>query len=231
MTRDPKLPRVKICGITRPEDARLAIDLGAWALGLMFYPGSSRALTIDAAKVLVDAVRASHPTTKAHWVGVFVNQPTDEVQGIADAIGLDYAQLHGDETLEDIAALTVPVIKAVRTKPSELEPELEQAQLAPYRSRCPLMLVDSYSKDAYGGTGKVADWQRARAFCAEGPTLLAGGITPANAAQALAEVQPFGLDLSSGVEHEPGIKDHDKLRQLFGAISPELDHSVRRHEP
>lgn len=231
MTGNLQLPRVKICGITRPEDARLAIDLGAWALGLMFYPESSRALTVGEAKVLVDEVRASHPDTTTHWVGVFVNQPAAEVQDIADSVGLDYAQLHGDETLEDIAALTVPVIKAVRTKP-ELKPaELEPAQLAQYRSRCPLMLVDSYTKGQYGGTGKVADWQRARAFCAAGPTLLAGGITPANAAKALEEVQPYGLDLSSGVEREPGKKDHDKLRQLFEAISPELDHSVRRHEP
>lgn len=206
--------KVKICGITRAEDACLAIDLGAWALGLMFYPKSSRALTLSEASQLIAKVHQLRPGHSCHWVGVFVNQPVSEMNHLAAALSLSYCQLHGEEPLADIAAMAVPCIKAFRTTEG-----FDLASIAPFRQACPLLLVDSYSKGEYGGTGKPANWPLAQAICAKGPTLLAGGIHSGNAREALAAVQPAGLDLSSGVESAPGIKDHDKMRQLFAALA------------
>lgn len=206
--------KVKICGITRPEDACLAIDLGAWALGLMFYPKSSRVLSLSQARQLIARVQELRPEHSCNWVGVFVNQPVSDINRYAEELSLSYVQLHGEETLADIAALSVPCIKAFRTAEG-FDPD----SIAPYRAACPLLLVDSYSKGAYGGTGKAANWPMAKSISAKGPTLLAGGIHSGNALEALAAVQPAGLDLSSGVESAPGIKDHEKMRQLFAALA------------
>lgn len=219
--------KVKICGITAADDARLACQLGAWALGLMFYPGSPRALTAADAQRLVAEVQGSLPGSAINWVGVFVNQPLAEIRAIAQQIPLAYVQLHGDESPEEVAEISAAlaaddgrtkVIKALRTASS-----LAEASAAAYRKHCPLLLVDSYSRHSYGGTGKTADWPLAKAISDGGPTLLAGGITPANVGEALAAVGPWGIDLSSGVERQPGQKDHDKLRQLFAALKPEQE--------
>lgn len=216
-------PRVKICGITTVEDALEVIDLGAWALGLMLYDQSPRAIDILAAKELVAEVRAARPGMTTNWVGVFVNQNPIEVFTFSQTLKLDYVQLHGDENLEDIECFDdfaatlggrARVIKALRTAP-----DFSPASLRPLRKYCPLLLVDSFAEGAYGGTGKTADWAIAKAICAEGPALLAGGITPENVGAAIAAVKPWGIDLSSGVEREPGVKDHHKLRQLFAAIA------------
>lgn len=226
-------PRVKICGITRLEDAELAIELGAWGIGFMLYAKSSRAIGFDDAKKLVLTMRNRH---KAALVGVFVNEEPATTAVLATDLGLDYIQLHGDETPEDVATLiskvkimtmldftrtgvwrNVQIIKALRTGPA-----LEKTDIAAYRRHCPLLLVDSYSSNAYGGTGKTADWAAAKRICAKGPTLLAGGITPDNVAAAITTTAPWGIDLSSGVEERPGIKDHGKLRQLFAALPPSV---------
>lgn len=217
--------RVKICGITRVEDALAAIDLGAWALGLMFYPDSSRAIRFESALDLVAKVRRLRPEMTCQWVGVFVNQSPFEMVTFAKGLRLDYVQMHGDEDLEKVEyfdSLTTEldgrarIIKALRTTP-----DIAAEDLRPFRKYCPLLLVDSYVKDRYGGTGKTADWPAARAICADGPALLAGGITPDNVRDAVAATKPWGIDLSSGVEQEPGIKDHHKLRQLFAALAAE----------
>lgn len=223
---EPEEPmRVKICGITRVEDAIAAIDLGAWALGLMFYEQSSRAIELRAAKDLMATVRAVRPQMSTKWVGVFVNLDPILVVTYAQSLKLDYVQMHGDEPLDDIECFETTsaplrgnarIIKAVRTTA-----DFSMAELRALRQYCPLLLVDSHSEGAYGGTGKTADWRLAKAICAEGPALLAGGITPENIRAAIAATDPWGIDLSSGVESEPGIKDHHKLRQLFAALASE----------
>lgn len=196
---------VKICGLTVLEEARAALDYGADALGFNFYPPSPRYLPPQAAAPLIRALRGTHP--QAVCVGVFVNTPLPEVQAILHQCGLDAAQLHGEETPADVAALAGRAFKAFRG--------LGAHHAAYARASAPAFLVDAYSPTLYGGTGHTADWAGAHALAQAYPLLLAGGLTPQNVAAAIAQVQPWGVDVASGVERAPGHKDPDKLRQFI----------------
>ena len=194
---------VKICGITRPEDAEAAVAAGAGAIGFVFWPGSPRFIDPHRARRIAAALP---PLVTA--VGVFVNQPIAYVNGVASLARLGAVQLHGDETPAFAAAVSSPVIKA-------LSPGSADLGAWPARVR---VLLDVHDPEARGGTGRTIDWTAAAAVAARREILLAGGLTPANVADAVARVRPFGIDVSSGVERAPGIKDHQRLRALFEAV-------------
>jgi len=194
---------VKICGITRLEDAEAAVDGGAGAIGFIFWPNSPRFIDPHRARKIVAALP---PFVTP--VGVFVNQTLDYVNGVASLVRLGAVQLHGDETAEFAAAVSHPVIKAVA-------PGRDDPAGWPARVR---LLLDVHDPLARGGTGRTIDWAAAADIAARRPILLAGGLTPDNVADAVARVRPFGIDVSSGVERAPGIKDHRRLRALFEAV-------------
>lgn len=194
---------VKICGITRLEDAEAAVDAGAGAIGFIFWPNSPRFIDPHRARKIAAALP---PFVTS--VGVFVNQSLDYVNRVAGLVRLGAVQLHGDETAEFAAAVSHPVIKAVA--PGRGEPVKWPARVR--------LLLDVHDPLARGGTGRTIDWAAAADIAAHRPILLAGGLTPDNVADAVARVRPFGIDVSSGVERAPGIKDHRRLRALFEAV-------------
>jgi len=199
---------VKICGITRLEDAEAAIELGAGAIGFVFWPKSPRYLDPERARAIVAALPPFIAT-----VGVFVDQTVRLVNGVAARVGLSTVQLHGDEPIEMLGEIERPVVKAMALRASTTA---EEADAWPSRVR---LLIDAHDPDQHGGTGRTVDWKRAAAVAARRPVLLAGGLNAANVADAIRTVKPFGIDLSSGVESSPGIKDHARLRALFDAVA------------
>lgn len=194
---------VKICGITRAEDAEAAVAAGAGAIGFVFWPDSPRFIDPFRAR----AIAATLPPFVTS-VGVFVNQPAEYVNGVASLVRLGAVQLHGDETIEYAAAIASPVVKALRVGD-------EQAGSWPARA---MVLLDVTDPVRRGGTGRTIDWTAAAGIAAERKILLAGGLTPDNVAAAVARVRPFGIDVSSGVERASGVKDHQRLRALFEAV-------------
>jgi phosphoribosylanthranilate isomerase len=207
---------VKVCGITRPQDADLAVELGASAIGFIFWPRSPRYIPPRDARAI--AVRQPD---RAARVGVFVDEPVEAVARTMDVAGLDAAQLHGDESVDYCHRLLGLVdqrgsrkwlIKAVSlgndlaTELAALDPEVT-------------VLVDAHDPVRRGGTGRTVNWQHARRLAAERRTILSGGLNAANVGAAIAAVEPYGVDVSSGVEVTPGVKDPAKLRTFFEAIN------------
>jgi phosphoribosylanthranilate isomerase len=198
---------VKICGIRRLEDARLAVDLGAAAIGFIFWPNSPRAIGADDVRAIVGALPPFVTT-----VGVFVNQPPDEVRAIAERARVTTVQLHGDEDASDYGDAPFNVIKAVAVNGSA-PPELSGVPAGV------TVLLDAQDPVRRGGTGRTIDWTAAAAAARTRPIILSGGLTPDNVRLAVERVQPYAVDLSSGVESAPGIKDASRLRALFEALS------------
>jgi phosphoribosylanthranilate isomerase len=201
--------RVKICGITTWDDARLSIDLGASALGFNFYPPSPRAISLADAWSII---RRLPPFVEA--VGVFVNWEPQVVDAVARAGRLGSVQLHGAESPGEVAELAGKrrVIKAVHVKRG-----FRAASLVRYRA-ADAILLDGFARGLHGGTGRTLDWKLARAASRYGRIILAGGLTPENIAEAIRVAQPFAVDVASGVEARPGRKDPAKLRALFAAV-------------
>lgn len=200
--------RIKICGLTREEDAALAEELGAWALGFILYPESKRFIAPKAAQKII--ARRNAPC-----VGVFVNQ-TDEALTLAQDIPFAGLQLHGDETPDDCARVKDSfdgfVVKALRP-----ETAVDLGQIAFYKGAVDYILVDAAVKGAWGGSGVTADWSLAASAAKMGvPLILAGGLEAGNIAAAAARVDFFAADLASGVEAAAGVKDAGKMRALFG---------------
>jgi phosphoribosylanthranilate isomerase len=204
---------VKVCGITRTEDAALAVGLGAQALGFLFWPGSPRYIEPSRARAIV---RALAPFVTP--VGLFVNQAADEVNRIAAQVGLGAVQLHGDEPVEYLERIERPVVKAL-----SIGDDLDMADVGRWPARV-VLLLDSQDPER-GGPRQTADWTQAARVAATRPVLLAGGLRPENAAEAIARVRPFGIDVSSGVEAAPGIKDHERLRALIEVVSHDAPRS------
>jgi phosphoribosylanthranilate isomerase len=210
LNRGPLPPtRVKICGITTWDDARLSVDLGASALGFNFYPPSPRAISPAEAW---NMIRRVPPFVEA--VGVFVDWPPVVVAALARALHLHTVQLHGEEPPREVAELAreFRVIKAV-TAPQGFRP----ASLAKYR-QADGFLLDGFARGLPGGTGRTLDWNLARAARRYGRILLAGGLTPENVGEAIRVAQPYAVDIASGVESRPGRKDPARLRALFAAV-------------
>lgn len=207
------MTKVKICGLTRENDARLAVELGAWALGMIMWPNSPRYVEPQAAADIADATRRS-----AEIAGVFVNQPLDEVVALTNEIGLMIVQLHGDEGQKFAHAVVqktdAKVVKAFRVKGRDVLAEMGKFVDVDYH------LLDSYKAGVPGGTGEVFDWSFLAANPRRGdiPLILSGGLTPENVTTAIETVRPYAVDVSSGVESEPGIKDEAKLRAFFAAV-------------
>lgn len=200
-------PAVKICGVTRVEDAERAVELGASHLGLNFHPPSPRFVDADRARRIADSVRG-----RVELVGVFVNRPIAEVEELAERVGLDLLQFHGDETASAIQPLASRAIKAFRLDGSWSESVLDDfADVWGF-------LVEGRHPTLYGGTGESWGYERIAAIDFAKPVLLAGGIKPGNARQALDASGAWGLDVCSGVESAPGVKDAGLLERLFAEL-------------
>jgi phosphoribosylanthranilate isomerase len=199
--------KVKICGVGRYEDASAALDAGAWALGFVFHRPSRRYIEPkDAARI------ARRLPRDVLTVGVFVDAPLAELNAVVKQAGLRAAQLHGNEDPEYVKGVSAAmVIKAFRVGPDF---DLERARSFPGHS----LLLDAYSPDEAGGTGKSFDWSLARRLGKLRPIILAGGITPLNVEEAIEAAMPEAIDVSSGVESAPGRKDKEKIAALFRAI-------------
>ena len=201
--------RVKICGITNLEDALLAADLGAQALGFIFYPKSPRSIKPEAAR---DIISSLPPLVLS--IGVFVDEEAGVVREVAQTVGLDWVQLHGKESPDYCRTLGRRVIKGFR-----VQDESSLAVLPDYRDAVQALLLDTYRPGTPGGTGETFDWELARRAQDYGPIILAGGLTAANISQAITVAQPAAVDVASGVEAGPGVKDPEKLRAFFAAVS------------
>ena len=207
---------VKICGITRSQDAELASTLGASAIGFVLWRGSPRYVSPEAVKAIGAAV-----PPQVMKVGVFVDEPIEDLARVVEEAGLDAAQLHGNETPEYCRELKArlgsdsrprTLIKAVAI------PDSGQVSIPDFDSGV-MMLVDTHDAVRRGGTGRTGDWDRARDFALMRPTILAGGLNAANIRLALRSVGPYGVDVSSGVESTPGVKDPARLRTFFEALN------------
>ncbi len=200
--------RIKICGITNLEDARLAAELGAHALGFIFYPKSPRSVRPETAREIIDNLPPLVMT-----VGVFVDEEAGVVRGIAETAGLDWVQLHGQESPEYCCSLGRRVIKGFRIKDQS-----SLTLLPSYQGVVQAILLDTYKAGTAGGTGETFDWGLARQAGELGPIILAGGLTTVNVAQAIHAARPAAVDVASGVEAAPGKKDPEKLKAFFLAM-------------
>jgi phosphoribosylanthranilate isomerase len=198
---------VKICGITRADDALAAARLGAHALGFVFYAGSPRYITPERA---AEIARKVPPFVTR--VGLFVNAEADEVERILAQAPLDLLQFHGDETPAFCARFGVPYIKAARVRQG-----LDLLQYAQLYGAARALLLDAYVETAYGGTGAAFDWSLIPRELPL-PVILSGGLGPANVADAIRRVRPWAVDVSSGVEASPGIKDPRKMAAFFQGV-------------
>ena len=202
--------KLKFCGITRLDDAELAVAAGAWAIGLIFWPRSPRRAQLDAAAEIAAAVKR-----RAEVAGVFVNATLDHVAQTADAVGLTMLQFHGDEgpayCAEAARRTGAKVIKAGRVR-SGADVQALTTFHTDYH------LLDSYTAGVPGGTGETFSWEIARAHRGRIPVILSGGLTPDNVGDAIAAVHPYAVDVASGVELSPGRKDPEKLQAFAAAV-------------
>jgi phosphoribosylanthranilate isomerase len=229
--------RIKICGLTNLDDALAATEAGADLLGFIFYDKSPRYITPTQVREIVTQLRDTDhcspilasdepgspvtaprsPLPAPRLVGVFVNPSLEQVVRTLDYCGLDLAQLHGEETPELLAALPGRAFKALRPRDAA-EAANQAATFARFGpAGGPDLLVDAYHPTLRGGVGQTSDWSLAASLAAQHHLLLAGGLTPDNVAQAIAQVQPWGVDVASGVEAVPGRKDHDRVRAFIAA--------------
>jgi phosphoribosylanthranilate isomerase len=201
---------VKTCGITRPEDAELCVELGAWALGLIFWPDSPRACPVEEGELIAAQMRR-----RAEIAGVFVNQPLDEMAQLADRVGLTLLQLHGDEgpayCREAARRTGCKVMKAARVR--------DAAQIQALQSfHTDYHLLDAHVPGKPGGTGEIFNWELAARHEWPQPVVLSGGLRPDNVAEAVRIARPFAVDTASGTEAAPGRKDPEKVEAFFRAV-------------
>jgi len=196
------VPRVKICGITNLEDARHAVACGADALGFVFYSGSPRCIAPDTARRIIAELPPLVTT-----VGLFVNELPIRIRELIEYCGLNTVQLHGDEAPDECSYPPCRVIKALR-----LRAMMKDDVFASYQVSA--LLLDAYVSNQFGGTGHRCDWIQAAVVAAQHRIILAGGLSPENVAEAVRQVRPYGVDVSSGVEQKPGKKDPDKMAKF-----------------
>jgi phosphoribosylanthranilate isomerase len=210
------MTRIKICGIRDETHALAAVEAGADFIGLVFAP-SKRQISPARAREITDAVKKSSATTKV--VGVFVNAPVFQINEIADFCALDVVQLSGTESWEDCNKIANPVIKAIRVgrqSPEDICAELSAASSL-LDGRRFVTLLDSEVEGKYGGTGESFNWDLAQQVAKKFQVIIAGGLTPANVGRLVREVQPWGVDVSTGVESN-GLKDASKIRAFIEAV-------------
>ncbi len=211
-----RVPKVKICGLTNFDDAAAAVEAGADLLGFIFYEGSPRFVEAEQVKEIIDELHRVYPVEpekpRYRTVGVFVDRPAAYVAVIMALAGLDWAQLSGNEPVSVLKQLKKRAYKAIRPR-TYAEADAEASFYAALSPRFgPRLLIDAYRPGEYGGTGQRADWRIAEQLARLRSIILAGGLTPDNVAEAVRTVRPWGVDVSSGVEKAPGVKDHDAIR-------------------
>jgi phosphoribosylanthranilate isomerase len=207
---EARAPRIKFCGITSVADAELAVANGAWAIGLILWPGSKRACDPAEGVRISNAVRR-----KVEVVGVFVNQTLDEVAALADMLHLSIVQLHGDEGpsyAKEIARRTGA--KVIKAQSIRLAADVISVQAF----RTDFHLLDTHREGLRGGTGETFDWKMLSRRTSQVPLILSGGLTPENVAEAIAAVHPFAVDVASGTEASPGVKDPEKMKAFAEAV-------------
>jgi phosphoribosylanthranilate isomerase len=200
--------RVKICGITRVEDALAAAEAGADAIGLVFYAGSKRVVSLQQAQTIVASVP---PFVTV--VGLFVNAARNEIEAVLSAIPLGLLQFHGDESADYCSSFRRPFIKAVRMKAGV---DLDAASQGFDQAQG--LLLDAWDAGSFGGTGQTFDWKNARPTAARSRIIVAGGLTPANVAEAISTARPWAVDVSSGVELAPGIKSAALMQSFISEV-------------
>ncbi|BCX02608.1 MAG: N-(5'-phosphoribosyl)anthranilate isomerase [Candidatus Roseilinea sp.] len=220
---------VKICGITNLDDALCAIDAGTDLLGFIFYPKSPRAVTLEIAREIVAGIRGKgveagnwglgSRESRVRCVGVFVNESPADMLRVLDEVGLDFAQLSGRESPDDLAAMGGRAYKAIREWD---DAGATFAQLSSAHPYLPELLLDANHATLYGGSGQRADASLALSLARRYRLLLAGGLTPDNVADVIRTVRPWGVDVASGVEASPGKKDHAKVRAFVAAAKAAL---------
>ena len=203
MVASEKQVKVKVCGMTSLKDALVAVEGGADAVGFIFYKKSPRSVTMKTVREIVLELPPFVDT-----VGVFVDETAEQINKIADYCNLDIIQLHGDESPTFCKKIRRKVIKAFRIKDMQSVKKISNFQVSGF-------LLDTFSEKLHGGTGKVFDWNLALPAKKFGPVIMAGGLTPNNVQQAVRQIRPYGVDVCSGVESEPGIKDHKKVRAFL----------------
>jgi phosphoribosylanthranilate isomerase len=201
------MTKIKICGIKTVDDALTAINFGADLIGFNFYSKSPRYVEVSHCRGIMSTVRRYGHVI---FVGVFVNATVAEINATMETCGLSLAQLHGDETPEMMSELDGKAFKAFRGIPQDLDGFERQG--------APAFLVDASVKGVYGGSGVTADWNGAAGLAEKYPLLLAGGLTPENVAEAVRRVKPWGVDVASGVESAPGVKDAAKVAEFVKAV-------------
>lgn len=199
--------RVKICGITRAQDAIKAVEFGADAIGLVFYGKSPRAVSIDDARAIIQKIP---PFVSV--VGLFVDPSPKDVAAVLHRVSLDLLQFHGDELPSECSAYGKPYIKAIKMREGD-DIAAQVAQFASARG----ILLDTYDPKVPGGTGRVFDWSKIPKGL-DKPIILAGGLTPENVWQAITKVRPFAVDVSGGVEADKGIKDVEKIAAFMRGV-------------
>lgn len=200
------MTKVKICGLTSVKDAFFAADKGADFLGFIFYKKSPRYISVEEAANIIFKLPGSVKT-----VGVFVNQSVEDINKAVEELGLSYVQLHGDENPEFAKKMSVPVIKSFRLKDRNNLADIKEYNVFAY-------LFDSYLKGLYGGTGKTFELSIIEKNSFDKPLFLSGGLTPENVAKAIEKVKPYAVDVASGVENEPGKKDHLKIMRFINEV-------------
>jgi phosphoribosylanthranilate isomerase len=207
--------RVKVCGLRRVQDAVAAAELGASAVGFIFWPGSARCVDAETARTISAAIPAH-----VLRVGVFVDQTPAHVADVAAHVGLAAVQLHGSESAEAYTGSGCEIIKAfgVTDAFDTTAVDALPAQVT--------VLLDAHDPVRRGGTGRTIDWSVAASVAGRRRTILSGGLTPENVREAVRRVRPWMVDVSSGVETAPGVKDAAKLRAFFEALAPSIDSSV-----
>lgn len=204
--RSVNAPRIKVCGLTRVADVQAAVAAGVDAIGLVFYPNSSRCVSIEQAAEL-----CQHIPPFVTVVGLFVNASRAQIHRVIEAVPLNLLQFHGDETVEQCEGFGLPYTRAARVRPG-----VNLLEFASQFTSARALLLDTWTP-AYGGSGESFDWSLVPTTCPL-PIILSGGLTPDNVAEAILQVRPAAVDVSSGVESGKGIKDADKIRAFVSAV-------------
>jgi phosphoribosylanthranilate isomerase len=199
-------PRIKVCGLTRVEDVQAAVAAGVDAIGLVFYADSPRHVTIEQAKTLAKVIPPFMTI-----VGLFVNASRAEVNRVIEEVPLNLLQFHGDETVDQCEGFGLPYLRAARVRPG-----VDLLEFAMQFPTARALLLDTWTP-AYGGSGESFDWSLVPSSCPL-PVILSGGLNPDNVAEAIRQVRPVAVDVSSGVESAKGIKDADKIRAFVLAV-------------
>jgi len=205
--------KVKVCGITNPEDAQLACGLGADALGFIFYKKSPRFVSFGTAKSIIDSLPPFVNT-----VGVFVNALLSEINQVLKTVPLKLIQLHGDESPDYCRQIPLPALKVFRVKNG-----FDLSIIKKYKTSG--FLLDTYHDQSYGGTGETFNWNIATEAKKYGPIVVSGGLNAKNVREAVQFVHPYAVDVCSGVEAEPGKKDSEKLKMFFHEVHRTASHN------